>query len=126
MALMLCPPSAACFLMVCVDDFKMAGPKGNLKTCWEALTSIKGKNGQPLVELGPVAPVTHYLGCETMDATVEGIAVKRYRMMKFMTQCVELYEKVAQEHGFPNFKCCLLYTSPSPRDGLLSRMPSSA
>ena len=26
------------------------------------------------------------------------------------------------EHGGP----CLLYTSPSPRDGLLSRMPSSA
>ena len=24
------------------------------------------------------------------------------------------------------FKRCLLYTSPSPRDGLLSRMPSSA
>ena len=24
------------------------------------------------------------------------------------------------------FKACLLYTSPSPRDGLLSRMPSSA
>ena len=24
------------------------------------------------------------------------------------------------------YKCCLLYTSPSPRDGLLSRMPSSA
>ena len=27
------------------------------------------------------------------------------------------------ESQFPN---CLLYTSPSPRDGLLSRMPSSA
>ena len=25
-----------------------------------------------------------------------------------------------------HFKNCLLYTSPSPRDGLLSRMPSSA
>ena len=24
------------------------------------------------------------------------------------------------------FKCCLLYTSPSPRDATLSRMPSSA
>ena len=24
------------------------------------------------------------------------------------------------------FRTCLLYTSPSPRDGLLSRMPSSA
>ena len=26
----------------------------------------------------------------------------------------------------PYMKTCLLYTSPSPRDGLLSRMPSSA
>ena len=26
----------------------------------------------------------------------------------------------------PGDKACLLYTSPSPRDGLLSRMPSSA
>ena len=26
----------------------------------------------------------------------------------------------------PQDKDCLLYTSPSPRDGLLSRMPSSA
>eukprot|EP01016_Furgasonia_blochmanni_P047847 TRINITY_DN7068_c0_g1_i5.p1 TRINITY_DN7068_c0_g1~~TRINITY_DN7068_c0_g1_i5.p1 ORF type:complete len:102 (-),score=7.86 TRINITY_DN7068_c0_g1_i5:34-339(-) len=26
----------------------------------------------------------------------------------------------------PSFDTCLLYTSPSPRDGLLSRMPSSA
>ena len=25
-----------------------------------------------------------------------------------------------------NYDACLLYTSPSPRDGLLSRMPSSA
>ena len=29
--------------------------------------------------------------------------------------------------AFPSWSCgCLLYTSPSPRDGLLSRMPSSA
>ena len=27
---------------------------------------------------------------------------------------------------FADFQICLLYTSPSPRDGLLSRMPSSA
>ena len=26
----------------------------------------------------------------------------------------------------PGYGACLLYTSPSPRDGLLSRMPSSA
>ena len=33
----------------------------------------------------------------------------------------------ARRHGIPHDVCgCLLYTSPSPRDGLLSRMPSSA
>ena len=30
------------------------------------------------------------------------------------------------QRGFYIYYCCLLYTSPSPRDGLLSRMPSSA
>ena len=28
--------------------------------------------------------------------------------------------------GLGSYSGCLLYTSPSPRDGLLSRMPSSA
>ena len=28
--------------------------------------------------------------------------------------------------NLPLYNSCLLYTSPSPRDGLLSRMPSSA
>ena len=35
-----------------------------------------------------------------------------------------LYDK--SEKILLNLKSCLLYTSPSPRDGLLSRMPSSA
>ena len=42
-------------------------------------------------------------------------------------------EKIAGLDGHPSQKIakieetnCLLYTSPSPRDGLLSRMPSSA
>ena len=32
----------------------------------------------------------------------------------------------AEEKKWPLDIICLLYTSPSPRDGLLSRMPSSA
>ena len=35
--------------------------------------------------------------------------------------CTEWVEKYSY-----TIKTCLLYTSPSPRDGLLSRMPSSA
>ena len=33
--------------------------------------------------------------------------------------------RLSREHN-PDVIVCLLYTSPSPRDGLLSRMPSSA
>ena len=40
---------------------------------------------------------------------------------------VELKERKHRiEDAVRNAKACLLYTSPSPRDGLLSRMPSSA
>ena len=31
-----------------------------------------------------------------------------------------------EQRADPTLESCLLYTSPSPRDGLLSRMPSSA
>ena len=34
--------------------------------------------------------------------------------------------EVSLAEGEALFNACLLYTSPSPRDGLLSRMPSSA
>ena len=37
-----------------------------------------------------------------------------------------LSQFLAQIGRFGSFHSCLLYTSPSPRDGLLSRMPSSA
>ena len=33
---------------------------------------------------------------------------------------------VFEPRGYAQMSTCLLYTSPSPRDGLLSRMPSSA
>ena len=37
----------------------------------------------------------------------------------------DLFKKLGDQ-GFLGVTNCLLYTSPSPRDGLLSRMPSSA
>ena len=40
----------------------------------------------------------------------------------------DLREEYARDYVFPMFRAntCLLYTSPSPRDATLSRMPSSA
>ena len=39
---------------------------------------------------------------------------------------VETETNFKPEEIVDNYNSCLLYTSPSPRDGLLSRMPSSA
>ena len=38
----------------------------------------------------------------------------------------EAFQRKCLEHLYELRRACLLYTSPSPRDGLLSRMPSSA
>ena len=45
--------------------------------------------------------------------------------------CENILQPVRDHYATPvtissGFRSCLLYTSPSPRDGLLSRMPSSA
>ena len=37
-----------------------------------------------------------------------------------------LGEREQTQYGSKDYKYCLLYTSPSPRDATLSRMPSSA
>ena len=50
------------------------------------------------------------------------VAVIRYRLGVPSNIVCTLAQKVILAQGSP----CLLYTSPSPRDGLLSRMPSSA
>ena len=42
--------------------------------------------------------------------------------VNFLTAVLTLISLI----GYAVFYTCLLYTSPSPRDGLLSRMPSSA
>ena len=50
---------------------------------------------------------------------------------KFAEEYLKLHSQNIRLTGeepefFAEYKICLLYTSPSPRDGLLSRMPSSA
>ena len=42
----------------------------------------------------------------------------------YQEKLAETFEHI--NYLIDNDKICLLYTSPSPRDGLLSRMPSSA
>ena len=49
--------------------------------------------------------------------------------VKQMGYSENVLERVISQHGITDregFLACLLYTSPSPRDATLSRMPSSA
>ena len=64
-----------------------------------------------------------------MTTTVEFINKLRNSGLRPTKQrikiCEVLFNKETTFHFTIN-DLCLLYTSPSPRDGLLSRMPSSA
>ena len=60
----------------------------------------------------------------TIDSIMEGLGCGKDKAVKILAELdsvrgIGLVEKVRRG-------LCLLYTSPSPRDGLLSRMPSSA
>ena len=66
--------------------------------------NINATGGQGAGESGLPTEITS-LTNDFMDSAIKGIT-----------------DSEARERDY----CCLLYTSPSPRDGLLSRMPSSA
>ena len=46
--------------------------------------------------------------------------------LRKIEELIDLMDARGVEELEVELKGCLLYTSPSPRDGLLSRMPSSA
>ena len=63
---------------------------------------------------------TEVLRWENIEVTDPGPGEARIRHEAVGVNFIDIY----QRSGL--YKVCLLYTSPSPRDGLLSRMPSSA
>ena len=60
------------------------------------------------------------------EPLVRGVLIKRYK--RFLADIQIDNGEIVTAHcaNTGPMKGCLLYTSPSPRDGLLSRMPSSA
>ena len=54
-----------------------------------------------------------------------GVDVSYETIRRWIEQIGPVFAKRIKTRS-PNPSTCLLYTSPSPRDGLLSRMPSSA
>ena len=58
------------------------------------------------------------------DAKLKLLELQQSGELASMTAQTDINKIEAQSTSL--FVSCLLYTSPSPRDGLLSRMPSSA
>ena len=85
---------------------------------------------QILFEIDSIFEVFH---AKVIDESQVGIAVSRLHRINEIIQLLIDQIKILETMtpmDFLEFRDlltpCLLYTSPSPRDGLLSRMPSSA
>ena len=63
----------------------------------------------------------NFISRETVFTTVRRPDMNQLKLKYSHTQDKRFYMTSGGE-----YQICLLYTSPSPRDGLLSRMPSSA
>ena len=87
-------------------------------------------------EIKPSVPYEAEMSYEVKenDFGITSIVVKRYTYTggAHGNTTLETYNLLDKDLKLINFEsffddnACLLYTSPSPRDGLLSRMPSSA
>ena len=88
-----------------------------------AITSLIGKKGKNQLTMRDVSidKVVPY-ACEDADITLQLADLLRPKLKE------ENLEKLYYDIEEPLMKSlvCLLYTSPSPRDATLSRMPSSA
>ena len=83
---------------------------------WDLI--LKDPDRKTIVIVAPRILLAHQL-CEEFIQHIEINPLLQYKV---------LHVHSGETHHFSstNPKTCLLYTSPSPRDGLLSRMPSSA
>ena len=65
-----------------------------------------------------------------MEELVEGFSILIDPLQKFVVVVGSELDQSCRDVSLVRvrvlYEDCLLYTSPSPRDGLLSRMPSSA
>ena len=86
-------------------------------------------NGAPEAE-EPIDLIAQAVEDAIKDSGTRTVPIDLIALTKIGTkQYTNAPQRLGERTGFPNartLQACLLYTSPSPRDGLLSRMPSSA
>ena len=93
-----------------IFGFKSFGFKNTIVDFEPGLVSISGPNGSGKSNI--------------LDAIIFALGENRPKVMRAPNLRALIHDIEGSTRRGP--KICLLYTSPSPRDGLLSRMPSSA
>ena len=82
------------FLIVYVDDFKLAGPRNNLHQGWTLIRQS--------LNLDPPQPLSHFLGCThhkttTIDPKTNAtVTTIRYDMKNFLLDAVKTYESLTE------------------------------
>ena len=102
---------------------KGAMDRGELKKGMKLVEATSGNTGIAL------AMIAAKYGIEITLIMPENATVERVHTMKSYGADVILTpaeKTIEYSREYASYLVCLLYTSPSPRDGLLSRMPSSA
>ena len=104
------------------------------RECLELLKQVRAGRMKIVVDgTGYIAKEYYRFLKGTQGRAASGILCRFLREpRKYFDQTVYLHPIDGDDCEFKELACCeiakvcLLYTSPSPRDGLLSRMPSSA
>ena len=83
---------------------------------------VKGKEAENLAQIYFLKNGYHVFSNVSQQGCIDMVVVnKNNEVMK-----VDVKSVCRRKRDGWKINSCLLYTSPSPRDGLLSRMPSSA
>ena len=86
--------------------------------------TTKQKAARLVIDLASSAGANEFVRCENSHVSGVSVITGGHGLRRFLA---DLSGDDKGKVSIPTtLNSCLLYTSPSPRDGLLSRMPSSA
>ena len=97
--------------------------------CWRLLSfSLIGERNNGDIDFwgSDAAPRPFFLDSGAYSAMSRGVTIDLSEYCSFIKQYREKIDPYASLDVIGDWKGCLLYTSPSPRDRQKSRMPSSA